>query len=304
MHKKVPLVDIIHFLGDETLAVHGNLQGIEIGHLSDPQNVDEFTLDWINPRRSDKQKIAIESKARAIIADTEIRYNEQFKAQNKVLIIVDKPKLAIAKIGNAFFVNKKKPRIHPSAIIHPKARIGIEVYVGPNVCIGDSIIGDYVQIHENAVIGDGVTVKDSAIINAAVHVGADGLGCQRNSDGTLVKFPHFGGLVIEENVELGSQTVVARGVFLDTHIGKGTKINVGCFIAHNVKIGKNVWISPKTNIAGSVKIGNNTTIFSGVIIRDQVVIGNSVKIGMGSVVTKNIPDNETWVGNPAKKIEK
>lgn len=304
MQNKIFLVDIIHFLGGDILDVYGNPEGIEIRHLSDPQNVDEFTLDWINLIRSDKQNIATKSKSRALISDSGVIYDEQLKAQNKVLIIVDNPKLAIAKIGNNFFINKKRPSIHPSAIIHPKARIGKEVYVGPNACIGDSIIGDYVQIHENAVVGDGVTVKNAAIINAAVHVGVDGLGCQRNPDGTLVKFPHFGGVMIEENVELGAQTVVARGVFSDTIIGKGSKINVDCFIAHNVRIGKNVWISPKTNIAGSVKLGSNTTIFSGVIIRDQVVIGNSVKIGMGAVVTKNIPDNETWIGNPARKLEK
>lgn len=304
MQNIVQLVEIISFLGNDVITVFGNTENIVIHYLKDLENTDEFTLDWINKSRKDKQLIAESSKARAIVADKDIVFTDTILKQKKTIIIVDNPKMAIAKIGNEFFAKKIQPSIHHTAVIHPEAKIGKEVYIGPNAHIGNCIIGDFAQIHENVIIGDGVTINKSVIINAAAHIGVDGLGCQRNPDGTLVKFPHFGGILIEDNVEIGTQTVIARGVFTNTIIGKGSKINVGCFIAHNVIIGENAWISPKVNIAGSVKIGKNTTIFSGVIIRDQIDIGNTVKIGMGSVVTKNIPDFETWIGNPAKKIQK
>jgi len=77
-----------------------------------------------------------------------------------------------------------------------------------------------------------------------------------------------------------------------------------CFIAHNCHLEENVWITGNTMLCGSVHIGKNTTVFSSVIIRDQRNIGERVTIGMGSVVTKSIPDGETWVGNPARKMEK
>jgi len=304
MRKTIFLNDIISFLGNDILNVFGNPEGIKIQHLKDPQHTDNYTLDWINPLKHDKQKIVEKSKALAIIVDPKVIYDEQLKSQHKVLIIVNNPKLAIAKIGNAFFVKKHKPSIHPSAVIHPEAIIGDGVYIGPNVCIGASIINNNVTIYENAIIYDNVVIKPNVIIHSSVIVGVDGLGCEREKNGTLVPFPHLGRVILEENVQLGAGTVIARGALSDTVIGNGSKLNVGCFVAHNTIIGANTWISPKVNIAGSVKIGVNVTIYSGVTIREQRTIGEYSTIGMGAVVTKDIPAGEIWVGNPAKKLKK
>ena len=87
-------------------------------------------------------------------------------------------------------------------------------------------------------------------------------------------------------------------------IENGCKINGLCFIAHNSHLEENVWITGDTMLCGSVHVKRNSTIFSNVIIREQRVIGEGVTIGMGSVVTKNVPEGETWVGNPAHKMEK
>lgn len=304
MSQPVLLTDIIGFLGGDILNVFGNPEGIEIHHLREPQCVDKYTLDWINSLRPYRQKIAEESNARTIIADPGIRYDKKLKAQQKVLIIVDNPKLAIAKIGNVFFVKKPEPGIHSSAIVHPEAIVGDGVYIGPNVCIGACKIGNNVMIYDNAIINDDVEIKPHVKIHAGVIVGVDGLGCEREKNGLLVTFPHLGGVVLEENVQLGAGTIIAKGALSNTVIGYGSKLNIGCFVAHNVKIGANAWISPKVNIAGSVNIGVNVTIFSGVIIREQRTIGDYSTIGMGAVVTKDVPSCETWVGNPAKKLEK
>ena len=119
-----------------------------------------------------------------------------------------------------------------------------------------------------------------------------------------MKFPHFGGVIIGNNVEIGANCQIAKGALSDTIIGDGCKINGLCFIAHNCILGKNVWITGDTMLAGSVKIEDDVTIFSKVMVREQVRIGKSAIVGMGSVVTKNIPANEIWLGVPAKKIEK
>ncbi len=304
MKKVVPLSDIITFLGKEIKAIYGNPEGIGIHYLKDPQNVDEYTLDWINLQRMDKQQIVEATKAKAIIAGPGVEYTAPIIKQGKVILLVDNPKLAIAKIGNVFFVDKMMPGIHPTALIHPEAVIGNGAFIGSNAYIGRCKIGNNVVIHENVVVHDNMVIKDNVLIHSGSVIGSDGLGCEREKDGRLVKFPHFGGVIIEENVEIGAACVIAKGALSNTIIGKGSKINVGCFIAHNVVLGQNVWISPKVNIAGSVKIGDNVTLFSSAIIREQKTIGDDAIIGMGAVVTKNVPAGETWIGNPARKLEK
>jgi len=300
----VSIQEIIDFLSKDILLIHGDPKGRYFQYLKDPRDVDEDTLDWIGSTRQDKQNMAEASKAQAIIATSDLTYSDKLKVQGKLILIVENPKLAIAKIGNAFFVDRVIPSIHPSAVIHSEAIIGRDVFIGPNVTIGKCIIGDRVEIHPNTVIYDDVVLSNNVHIYSNASIGIDGLGCEREEDGRLVKFPHLGRLIIENNVEIGAGCMIAKGGLSATIIGSGTKINAGCFIAHNGVLGRNVWISPKVNIAGSVKIDDNVTIFSGAIIREQRKIGKGSIIGMGSIVTKNIPEGETWIGNPARKLEK
>ena len=153
-------------------------------------------------------------------------------------------------------------------------------------------------------IYDDVKIGERCLIQAGVVIGTDGLGCSRDENGVLTKFPHLGGVVMGNDIEVGANSQIAKGSFSDTIIEDGCKMNGLCFIAHNCHLERNVWITGNTMLCGSVHVGKNTTIFSSVIIRDQRTIGHDVTIGMGSVVTKSIPDGETWIGNPAKKFEK
>jgi UDP-3-O-[3-hydroxymyristoyl] glucosamine N-acyltransferase len=304
MQTNIPLKEIIEFLKSEILTIHGNPEGIVVNKLSDPQNVDETTLDWISDRREDKQTLAESSKAKSILVTSEVKYTETILHKGKVLIVVGNPKMAIAKVGNHFFIEKPKPGIHPTAILHPEAEIGKNVTIGPNCVIGKCRIGNNSILDANVVLYNNTTIGNNVRIHSGAIIGSDGLGCEREPDGTLVKFPHLGGVIVEDNVDIGASCQIAKGALSNTIIGKGSKLNVGCFIAHNTTIGNNVWISPKVNIAGSCKIFNNVTIFSGVVIREQTTIGSHSVIGMGTVVTKNVPEGETWVGNPAKKLSK
>jgi UDP-3-O-[3-hydroxymyristoyl] glucosamine N-acyltransferase len=304
MEKNIPLKDIIKFLGSEITTTLGNPDGIYLRYLRDIQNVDEFTLDWIGTRLVDKQLLAEKSRAKAILVNDGVEYSNVLVEQGKVLLIVQNPKLAVAKVGNAFFVEKPNSGIHPAAVVHPMAEIGNNVFIGAGTTIGKCKIGNEVIIHPNVTLYDNVEIKNNVIIHSGAVIGTDGLGCEREDDGTLVKFPHFGGVILNDNVEIGANCQIAKGALSNTIIGKGTKINVGCYIAHNAILGKNVWVSAQAQIAGSVKIEDNATIYIGAIIREQKVIGSSAIIGMGSVVTKDVPAGETWFGNPAKKIEK
>jgi len=150
-------------------------------------------------------------------------------------------------------------------------------HIEPHISIGNNV-----QIHESAVIG------------------SEGFGDIRNESGEWERFPHIGGVQLDDNVRIDALTAVDRGSIGNTVIGEGTHIDNLVHIAHNVQIGKHCLVIAQAMIAGSVKIGDYTTIQPGARIASQVRIGSNVIIGMGSVVIENIPDNVVVVGVPGR----
>lgn len=294
--------DILNFLKSEIENVYGNPQNLFVRHLQPSKKVDEYTLDWIGKNNNKKQEIAEKSKAKVIITDSSVVYSDNLRSFDKVIIIVENPKLAIAKIGNEFFVKKRSPFIHPTAILHSELVIGKDGFVGANAIVGKCNIGDFVNIGEGVKIADGVNIGNHVVIKPGAVLGYEGFGFERLEDGNLIKFPQLGGLIIEDYVEIGSNTCIDRGSLSDTIIGKGSKINNLCHIAHNVVIGENVIITAQVNISGSSFIDDNVWIAPNATLRGHQKIGTRAIIGSGAVVTKDVPAFETWIGNPAKKI--
>lgn len=304
MDKGVAVKDIINFLGSEIIRIDGNPENIYVINLKPPELVDKDSLDWIGKQKQNKQQIAEETAAQTIICDTSVIFTEKIAAQNKVLICVNNPRLIIALVADKFFLKKPEPGVHSTAYLHPKAVVDSTVYIGANCSIGKCKIHEGTTIYPNVTIYDGVSIGKNVLIQAGAVIGTDGLGCERRDDGTLIKFTHLGGVEIGDDVEIGANCQIARGALSNTIIGRGCKINGLCFIAHNCVLDENVWITGNTMLAGSVRVGKNATIFSSVIVREQRSIGQRATIGMGSVVTKDVPAGETWLGNPAKKVEK
>ena len=304
MDNNINLTDIIRFLESDLITVHGDPDSVIVRYLRDPEHVDEYTLDWINPLKPDKQKIAETSKAKVIIADKEVVFSETLKNQGKVLLVVDNPKLAIAKVGNEFFVEKPIPGIHPSAVIHPDAKIGENVFIGANTVIENCTIGDDTIIDANVHIYSPVIIGKHCVVKSGAVLGGMGFGFEKDENGNLFRFPQIGNLFIGDYVEIGANTCIDRGALSDTVIGDYCKISNLCHIAHNNKIGKNVVITAQVNISGSSVIENEVWIAPNASIRGWLTIGEGATIGMGAVVTKDVPAGETWVGNPARKLEK
>lgn len=140
-------------------------------------------------------------------------------------------------------------------------------------------------------------------IDKTAVIGRDGFGYEPDEEGNLIFFPHFGHVVIGDNVDIGAYTCIDRGTLNNTFIDNGTKIDNLVHIGHNCQIGKNVCIPPGVVVGGSVIIGDNTFIGMNTCIREHVKIGSNVTIGMGSVITKDIPDSETWFGNPGRRVK-
>lgn len=301
--KRIYIKDILTFLADRVLGVDG-LQEYEketlfIDNLADVQHVNETTLDWVNPAKENKQAIAQGSKARVLLVDDAI-----FPIEGKVLIRVNNPKTALAEIGNYFFVEKPEPGIHPTAIIHPEARIGKDVTIGAYCVIGKANIGDYCVIDSNVRIYDSVVMGHHCEIKAGAVLGGAGFGYEKDENGNKFRFPQIGHLIMGDYVEVGANTCIDRGALSDTVIGDYTKINNLCHIAHNNIIGKNVSITGCVNVSGGNVIDDDVWIAPNSSLRGYIHLGKGCTLGMGAVATKDIPAGETWVGNPAHKLEK
>lgn len=149
----------------------------------------------------------------------------------------------------------------------------------------------------SVVYGKNCLVKDGAVI------GKPGFGFERDLDGTPIRFPHFGGVVLGNNVEVGANTVISRGVFEDTEIGDSTKIDDLVYIAHNCKIGENVMIAGNATLCGGVQVGDSAWIGAGASVKQNIKVGDGAIVGMGAVVTRNVSPGSTVAGNPARTIE-
>ena len=303
IRKKIFISDILDFLNNDVITTYGIHTDQYIDNLADAAHVDEFTLDWV-AKQNEPQAIAEASKAKVVLVNESVIYSTTMKASGKVLIVVKNPKQALTKIGNHFFVSRPKPGIHPTAIISQDAIIGEDVAIGPFCVIGAATIGDRCVFDSHVRVMDGVVMGSDCDVKAGAVLGGSGFGFVKDDDGNKMRFPQIGGLVIGHHVEIGANTCIDRGALSDTEIGDYTKINNLCHIAHNNKIGRNVTITGCVNISGSNIIEDRVWIAPNASIRGFIHIGEGSVVGMGAVATKDIPAGETWVGNPAKKMEK
>lgn len=154
------------------------------------------------------------------------------------------------------------------------------------------------RIQKDTEIGDNVKIGCNSTI------GGYGFGYELDVDGNLLRMPHLGQVVIEENVIIHDNVCIDRGVLGETIIGSGTRIDNLVHISHNVVIGKSCVIIAQAGIGGSCIVGDRTYIGFGAHIKNKVKIGSGVTIGMGAVVLHDVPDGWTVVGNPARKLEK
>ena len=298
-NNKISIDEIINFLKDDVIRVEGETLGIYVDNLSDIKNVNETTLDWVKPKNPDRQTVVENSKAKVVLVDEGIQ-----AVSGKVLIVVNNPKKALAKVGNHYFIDHKQPGIHRTAIISENALIGKNVYIGPYTVIGAAVLGDGCKIEANVRIYDDVKIGKECQIKTGAVIGGEGFGFEKDENGNRFRFPQIGGVVIGDYVEIGANTCIDRGALSDTVIGDYTKINNLCHIAHNNQIGRNVVITGCVNVSGSNIIEDNVWIAPNASIRGYVHLGEGCLVGMGAVVVKDIPAGETWIGNPARKMER
>ncbi len=251
--------------------------------------------------------------------------NKDFSAESKIistLIKVNDPYSSFAKLLELYLKNKSSQitnkGISQFAFISSTAKIGKDVYIGEFAFIGsDAILENNIKIYPHVYIGDNVTIKDNTTIypgvkiysdsligkNCTIHsgtiIGSDGFGFAQQDDFNYIKVAQIGNVVIEDNVEIGSNTTIDRATLGSTIIRKGVKFDNLVHIAHNVEVGENTVIAGQTGISGSTKIGKNCQIGGQVGIIGHLVIGDNVKIAGQSGVSSNIESGSIIQGSPA-----
>ena len=187
------------------------------------------------------------------------------------------------------------------AHIGERVQLGNNVKIFPNVVIGENVkVGNNVILHPGVVIYADCILGNNIIIHSGTIIGSDGFGFAPNADGSYQKVPQLGNVVIEDNVEIGSNTTIDRATIGSTIIKKGVKIDNLIQIAHNVEIGKNTVIAALTGIAGSTKIGENVMIGGQVGIAGHLTIANGVKIAAQTGISASVlKEDVVMQGTPA-----
>lgn len=211
-----------------------------------------------------------------------------------------------------------KPGVHPTAIVQSDARIAPNASVGPHVVVeAGAGVGSRSVLHAGAYLGRGSSIGEDCVVwpNVVIHdqclvgnrvmihsntvIGADGFGFYF-LDGRHHKVPHIGGVIIEDDVEIGACTCIDRAKFGNTIVGRGTKIDNHVQIAHNVRVGAHTLMAGHTGISGSVRVGEYAVFGARAGSLDNLSIGKGARVAAISVVSKDVGDGQTVSGFPAQ----
>jgi UDP-3-O-[3-hydroxymyristoyl] glucosamine N-acyltransferase len=295
---------------------------VDIRRVAGLEQADDGDLTFFaNPRYAAHLR---ETKASAVIL------GDRADAAPCAMLRSANPYLAFARAVELFSPRPARvPGVHPLASVASSASLGADVSVAAFVSVGEGVrIGARTMIYPHVTIGDGAIVGDDCVLHARVSIrervtlghrvvvqdgaviGSDGFGFARRADGTHHKIPQIGGVVVEDDVEIGANTTIDRPALGETRIGAGSKIDNLVQIAHGVTIGRDVLLAAQVGIAGSstledavtlagqVGVAGHITLGKGVIATAQTGIPNSVDAG-SFISGYPAIDNRDWLKSSA-----
>lgn len=191
------------------------------------------------------------------------------------------------------------------AYIGKRVKLGNHVKIYQHAYIGDDcIIGDHTVIYAGAKVHNQTVIGEHCIIHSGTVIGADGFGFVPQKDGSYVKIPQIGNVLIEDRVEIGANCTIDRATMGSTIIREGVKLDNLIQVAHNVEIGKNTVIAAQTGISGSVKLGDNCVIGGQVGFVGHITVADGTQIGAQSGIPKSITDpGKQWIGSPIMPLK-
>ena len=189
--------------------------------------------------------------------------------------------------------------VYPFAFVGPRAEIGANTVLFPGVYVGeDTHIGVGCILYPNAVVMGGLTLGDNVILQPGAVLGGDGYGYAQTPAGHM-KIPQIGTVVVENDVEIGSNTAIDRAALDTTRIKHGTKIDNLVQIGHNVEIGEHCLIIGQVGIGGSTVVGNGVILAGQVGVADNATIGDNVIVAAQGGISGKVKSGQKLAGSPA-----
>jgi UDP-3-O-[3-hydroxymyristoyl] glucosamine N-acyltransferase len=302
-------------LADIATALHARLDNAspdtEITAVAGIEQAGPGQLTFVsNPKYNAAAKT---TKASAVIVA------EDFPAISTGMLRSNNPYLAWAKAIELFYQPPSyAPGIHPTAVVHPQAKLGKNTHLGPYVVIDeDVVIGDNAVLLAHVVIYRGVTIgnnffahahavvrefchlADNVVLQNGAVIGTDGFGFAKDDEAHWHKIIQSGNVVIESDVEIQANTCIDRASIGETRIGRGTKIDNLVQVGHSCTVGHDTLLISQVGLAGTTDVGNN------VILAGQVGVSGHVKIGDGAIaiaqsgIPHDVPAGAMVSGAPA-----
>jgi UDP-3-O-[3-hydroxymyristoyl] glucosamine N-acyltransferase len=239
--------------------------------------------------------------------------------QTLTLVKVEDAYACFAKLLDVYNqMRQKQPKIETPSFISESAKTGGGLYLGAFAYIGENVvIGENVKIYPQAYIGDGVIIGndctihagvkiyadtkigDRCVLHAGVVVGSDGFGFAPDENGVFSKVPQIGNVVLEDDVEIGSNSTIDCATMGSTILRKGVKIDNLVHLAHNVEVGSHSAIAAQAGVAGSAKIGKHVLVGGQAGISGHLQVADGTRIVAQSGVPNTIKKAETLMGSPA-----
>lgn len=302
---------IADFLGGE---IQGNPQ-VKVNTFSKIEEGKPGTLSFLsNPKYS---HFIYDTQASIVLVNKDFIPEKEVQA---TLVRVDDAYKSLAVLLS--LVEQAKPKkvgISPLAYVSPSATIGENVYIAPFVYIGEGVvIGNNTMLHAHCSVEDGVKIADNVslfagvkiyndcvvgkncILHSGVVIGSDGFGFAPTEDGSYKKIPQMGNVILEDDVEIGANTVVDRATLGSTIIRKGVKLDNLVQIAHNVEVGSNTVVASQTGVSGSTKIGKQCILAGQVGLAGHLTIADNTTFGAKTGVAGSVKKpNQVLQGYPA-----
>jgi UDP-3-O-[3-hydroxymyristoyl] glucosamine N-acyltransferase len=280
-------------------AIEAELHGPEGVTVHSANTLEDATAGQISFLSNPKYAKQLEStNASAVIVAPGVN------SDRSALLVAKDPYYAFARAVELLHGHRKHPHsgVSPAANVDPSAGIGENTVVYPGVYVGPRTrIGRDCILYPNVVIYDDCIVGDRVIVHANAVIGQDGYGFATHG-GIHHKIPQVGNVIIEDDVEIGACTCIARAAMGSTVIGKGSKFDGLGAIGHNVKVGPHALIVAQAGIAGSATLGHHVTMAGQAGVAGHLKIGDNVTIGAQAGIVNNVPDQSTMLGSPAMPI--
>jgi len=245
--------------------------------------------------------------------------SENFPAVPVPLLRSKNPYLTFARAIEVFYQPPQYgPGVHPTAVVHPSARVGKKAHIGPYVVIDENVsiganavllahsviyrnvtIGDDFFSHAHAVVREGCRLGDNVVLQNGAVIGADGFGFAKDDAGRWHKIVQSGPAVLEDEVEVQANACVDRASVGETRVGRGARIDNLVQVGHGSRVGENTLLCAQAGLAGSTDVGKN------VILAGQVGVAGHCKIGDGAIATaqsgipNDVPAGAVVSGYPA-----